>query len=76
MVLLKYPYGVTKEVSFEVENNGVIKDLQGNTKLGFTLETKIDRKDFGLTWNKALEMGGVLVGDKVKITVELETAIL
>lgn len=69
-------HGVTKEVSFEIENNGVIKDLQGNTKLGFTLETKIDRKDFGLTWNKALEMGGVLVGDKVKIIVELETAVL
>lgn len=69
-------HGITKPISFELENNGIIKDLQGNTRLGFTLEAKIDRKDFGLTWNKALEMGGVLVGDKVKITIELETVAL
>jgi polyisoprenoid-binding protein YceI len=69
-------HGITKQVSFVLENNGTIKDLQGNTRVGFTLEAKINRKDFGLTWNKALELGGVMVGDTVKITIELETVVL
>ncbi|MCD4757632.1 MAG: YceI family protein [Arcobacteraceae bacterium] len=68
-------HGVTKKVTFEVENNGMIKDPWGNTRTAFTLETKINRKDFGLNWNKALEAGGVLVGDKVKITIEIEAIV-
>ncbi len=68
-------HGVTKNVTFEVENNGMIKDPWGNTRTAFTLEAKINRKDFGLTWNKALEAGGVVVGEKVKITVEIEAII-
>lgn len=65
--------GVTKKVKLDVEINGVIKDFAGNTRVGFTIEGKINRKDFGLTWNKALEFGGVAVGDKVKMLIELET---
>lgn len=66
---------VTRTVTFEIEHNGVVKDPWGNTKTAFTLETAIKRKDFGLTWNKALEAGGVVVGDKVKITVEIEASV-
>ena len=47
-------------------------DPQGNTKAGFTAETEINRKDWGLEWNVALEAGGVLVGEKVKIQLEIE----
>jgi len=69
-------HGVTKRVKLEVENNGSIKDLRGNTRIGFTITGKINRKDFGLTWNKALEAGGVVVGDKVKIIIELQTIVV
>jgi len=68
-------HGITKKVTFEVENNGMIKDPWGNTRTAFTLEAKINRKDFALNWNKALEAGGVLVGDTVKITVEIEAIV-
>lgn len=68
-------HGVTKKVKLNVEYNGMIKDHRGNTKAGFTIEGKINRKDFGLTWNKALEAGGVVVGDKVKIQIELEALV-
>lgn len=64
--------GITKEVKMEVEDLGTIKDFQGNNRVGFTLKGKINRGDFGLTWNKALEFGGFAVGEKVKITVEIE----
>ncbi len=64
---------VTKKVKLNVTINGVIKDFDGNTRVGFTLEGTINRKDFGLMWNKALELGGFAVGDRVKIIIELET---
>ena len=64
--------GVTKPVEFELEFAGVATDPWGNTKAGFTAETEISRKDFGLEWNAALETGGVVVGDKVKITLDIE----
>jgi polyisoprenoid-binding protein YceI len=64
--------GVTKPVDFDLEFEGVVADPWGNTKAGFTAETEINRKDFGLEWNVALETGGVLVGEKVKITLEIE----
>ncbi|MCH9814282.1 MAG: YceI family protein [Epsilonproteobacteria bacterium] len=63
--------GVTKAVTLDVEIGGVA-NFMGTEKVGFVLETKIDRKDFGLMWNKALETGGVVVGDKVKIVIEAE----
>jgi len=56
----------------EVSYLGAGKDPWGNQKAGFTATTKINRKDFGLTWNETLESGGVLVGDDVQIDIEAE----
>lgn len=64
--------GVTKEVKLGVEFGGINKDPWGNEKAGFSLSGKINRKDWGLTWNAALETGGVLVGDEVKINAEVQ----
>ena len=64
--------GVTKPVQLEVEFGGINQDPWGNTKAGFTFEGKIKRSDFGLNWNAALETGGVLVRDEVKIAGELQ----
>ena len=69
-------HGVTKTVKLNVDVNGVIKDFRGNTKVGFSLSGKVNRKDFGLNWNKVLEFGGVAVGEEVKIVIELETSAL
>ncbi|MCZ2401770.1 YceI family protein [Paenarthrobacter sp. Z7-10] len=63
--------GITKPVVFETEFNGVAVDPFGATRAGFSAKTVISRKDFGLTWNAALEAGGVLVGDKVTLTLEV-----
>lgn len=66
-------HGVTKEVVLNVEGpSAEIKDPFGNTRRGATATTKINRKDFGLNWNKALEAGGVLVGEEVNITIDVE----
>ncbi|TFJ94454.1 YceI family protein [Lentibacillus salicampi] len=65
--------GTTKPIKVDVEFEGQSKDpMSGNIVAGFSGETKINRKDFGLTWNAALETGGVLVGEDVKITFEIE----
>lgn len=64
--------GVTQEVVLDVEYNGQSRSPWGTTSAGFSAETKINRKDFGLNWNVALETGGVLVGEEVKIAIELE----
>jgi polyisoprenoid-binding protein YceI len=65
--------GVTKEAVLTVEGpTPAIKDMQGNTRVGGQATTKISRKDFGLAWNKALEAGGVVVGDEVEITIDVE----
>jgi len=63
---------VTKDVELEFENGGSIVDPWGNQKAAFSLEGKINRKDFGLTWNKVLEAGGVAVGEQVKFEIEIE----
>jgi polyisoprenoid-binding protein YceI len=65
-------HGVTKNIDLHVEHGGVIKDPWGNTRTGFTVEGKINRKDFGLVWNAATEAGGVVVSDEVKIHVSAE----
>lgn len=65
-------HGVEKKVILDVENHGILKDPWGNTRLALTATTKINRKDFGLTWNQVIESGQVLVGDEVFITVEVE----
>ena len=67
-------HGVTKPVVLDVEFNGVTQDPWGNTKAGFEASTEVDREDFGLTWNQPLAGGGVLVGKKVKIEIDLEVA--
>ena len=64
--------GVSKEVSLDVEFGGINKDPWGNEKAGFSLNGKINRKDWGLNWNAALETGGVLVSDEVKIMAEVQ----
>jgi len=66
--------GITKPVTLEVEFGGRNTDPWGNEKLAFALNGKIDRKDWGLTWNAALETGGVLVSDDVRISAELQFA--
>lgn len=66
-------HGITHEVEFHVEGPGpAVKDPWGNTRMGLSATTKINRRDYGLTWNTALETGGILVGDDVTITLELE----
>lgn len=64
--------GTTKEVPVEIAFRGAGTDPWGNEKLGLRLRTEINRKDFGLSWNEVLETGGVLVGEKVKIEVNVE----
>jgi polyisoprenoid-binding protein YceI len=63
---------VSKEVELDVEFGGINKDPWGNEKAGFSVEGKINRKDFGLNWNAALETGGVLVSEEVKISAEVQ----
>ena len=63
---------VTKPVKLAVEFGGIATDPWGNTKAGFTISGKINRTDFGLTWNAALETGGVMVSEEVKILGELQ----
>jgi polyisoprenoid-binding protein YceI len=66
-------HGVTQSVTLEVEGPSTeMKDPWGNIKIGASATTKIKRKDFGLTWNAALEAGGLLVGDDVNITLEVQ----
>ncbi|MCM3634827.1 MULTISPECIES: YceI family protein [Paenibacillus] len=64
--------GVTKSITFEVEYGGKGKNPWGVEVYGFEAEAKLNREEFGLTWNAALETGGVLVGKDIKIKVELE----
>lgn len=64
--------GITKPVELDVDFGGINVDPWGNTKAGFSFEGKIKRSDFGLNWNAALEAGGVLVSDDVKIAGELQ----
>jgi polyisoprenoid-binding protein YceI len=66
-------HGVTRNVVFEVEGPSTpMKDPWGNTRIGLSATTRINRKDFGLTWNAALETGGILVGDEVTITLDIQ----
>jgi polyisoprenoid-binding protein YceI len=65
-------HGVTKQVTLAVEGGSIVKDPWGGTRTGFSAKTAINRKEFGLGWNVALEAGGFLVGDKLEITLEIE----
>lgn len=64
--------GVTKPVTLNAEFSGLMTDPWGNTKVGLNLDGKINRKDFGLTYNAALETGGVLVGEDVQLNAEIQ----
>jgi len=63
---------VTREVALDVTFNGLSKSPWGTTAAGFSAETALNRKDWGLTWNVALETGGLLVGEEMKINIEVE----
>lgn len=65
-------HGVTKAVTLNVEYGGIMQDPWGNTKAGFTLSGKINRKDWGLNWNAALETGGVLVSEEVRLNIDVQ----
>ena len=65
-------HGVTKPVTLAVESAGLMKDPWGNIKAAFSITGKINRKDWGLTWNAALETGGVLVSEEVRIIAEVQ----
>ncbi len=64
--------GITKKIKLEVEFGGIVKDPWGNEKAGFAINGKINRKDWDLTWNSAVEAGGVLVSDQVRISCEVQ----
>jgi polyisoprenoid-binding protein YceI len=64
--------GVTKKIKLEVEFNGIAKDQWGGKRAGFEVTGKISRKEFGLTWNAALETGGVVVGDEISVNCEIQ----
>lgn len=66
--------GITKEIILDTELGGFMKDPYGNEKVGFSITGKINRKDFGLNWNAALEAGGVMVGNEVTIIAEVQFA--
>jgi polyisoprenoid-binding protein YceI len=65
-------HGVTRSIALETEYGGRGKDPWGNERVGFTAKGAIDRKDFGLVWNQALETGGVLVSDRVELELEVQ----
>ena len=65
-------HGVTKEIVLPVAHLGKAKDPWGNERLGFEAETTLNRKEFGLNWNAALETGGFLVGDEVKVSLQIQ----
>jgi polyisoprenoid-binding protein YceI len=67
-------HGVSKELTLPVTFNGTAKDPWGGQRAGFSAETTVNRKDYGIVWNKALDNGGALLGDDVKIAVNLEAA--
>jgi polyisoprenoid-binding protein YceI len=64
--------GVTKEITLIGNFNGTTKDPWGNTRAGFNAEGKLNRKDFGMVWNKTLDSGGLVVGDEVQIRLDIE----
>jgi len=64
--------GVTREIALQVEEGGRGKDPWGNERIAFLAKTTINRADFGLKWNQALEAGGVLVGEKVEVEIDVQ----
>lgn len=65
---------VTKTIEMDVKHNGTVKDPWGNTKAGFTIKGELNRFDFGLKWNAAIETGGLVVGETVELDIKIELA--
>jgi polyisoprenoid-binding protein YceI len=65
-------HGVTREVTWDLEYEGTVQDPWGGTRAGFSATIEVNRKDWGLEWNMALEAGGLVVSDKVRLNVEIE----
>lgn len=65
-------HGIKKSIKLDAEYSGLMKDPWGNIKAGFIIDSKINRKDWGLNWNSALETGGVLVSEEVRLNIELQ----
>lgn len=63
---------VTREIELKVANEGTVRDPWGNERIGFSAKTKLDRREFGLLYNQALETGGFVVGDEIKISIDAE----
>ncbi len=68
-------HGVTKSITLPVEFLGFIKDPRGTQRAGFSVHTTLNRKDYGIVWNRALDTGGTLLGDDVDINVNIESAL-
>jgi len=68
-------HGVTREVELDVTESGRGIDPWGNERIGFSAMTKVDRRDFDLSWNQALETGGILVGNDIKISLEIQAVL-
>ncbi|HET9315044.1 MAG TPA: YceI family protein [Vicinamibacteria bacterium] len=67
-------HGVSKEITLPVVMAGPVKDPRGNEKFGFEVTTTLNRKDYGVSWNRALDAGGVVVSDEVQVSINLEAA--
>lgn len=67
-------HGVSKEITLPVTYLGEVKDPWGNLKVGFATSTTLDRKEYGIVWNKALDAGGMILGDEVEVVINLEVA--
>ena len=65
-------HGVTKDIKLRGELSGPVQDPWGKTRIGLSAATKINRLDYGITWNKTLDKGGVMIGEDVKITLNIE----
>jgi polyisoprenoid-binding protein YceI len=65
-------HGTAKEITIPVDFGGTVTDARGTEKAGFSLTTKINRKDYGIVWNQTLDSGGMVLGDEVEITVNIE----
>jgi len=68
-------HGVTKPVVLDLEIGGTTKDPWGNTRAGFTATGKINRKDFGIVWNKTLDAGGLMLGEEVAVSLDIESVL-
>ncbi len=68
-------HGVTKAITLPVAYNGSVKDPWGHERAGFSLKTTLNRKDYAIVWNKTLDQGGLMLGDDVEISIEIEAVV-